>query len=163
MPVLDDIGQEKQRIAERLARLDAERAKLAEQLAELEAAERVLTRLAGPARGQRRRPGGPPRAAAVAETPEPAPPRRRGRARAADARQQPSASDAVLRVVQAHSEGITAADVLKQLTSEGLTIRPNHLGMALQRHLRAGRLVQRDDRWYPPSQPEPEAEIREQP
>ena len=44
MATVEEIGQEKQRIAERLARLDAERAKLAEQLNELEIAERVLSR-----------------------------------------------------------------------------------------------------------------------
>ena len=44
MATVDEIGQERQRIAERLARLDAERGKLAEQLNELEIAERVLSR-----------------------------------------------------------------------------------------------------------------------
>src|SRR5713226_2126348 len=44
MSALDDIAQERQRLAERLARIDADRVKLAEQLAELEAAERVLSR-----------------------------------------------------------------------------------------------------------------------
>ena len=46
MTTLDEIGQEKQRISERLARLDAERTRLGDQLNELEIAERVLTRLA---------------------------------------------------------------------------------------------------------------------
>ena len=45
MATMEEIGQERQRIAERLARLDAERAKLAEQMNELEIAERVLSRL----------------------------------------------------------------------------------------------------------------------
>ncbi len=40
---LDEIGQDKQQISERLARLDTERARLAEQLSALEVAERVLT------------------------------------------------------------------------------------------------------------------------
>jgi hypothetical protein len=31
-----------------------------------------------------------------------------------------------------------------------MTVRPNHLGMALQRHRRAGRLELRDQRWYLP-------------
>ena len=44
MATVEEIGQERQRIAERLARLDGERAKLAEQLNELEIAERVLSR-----------------------------------------------------------------------------------------------------------------------
>ena len=53
----DEIGREKQRISERLARLDAERARLGVQLNELEIAERVLIRLGGKAdtTGGRRR------------------------------------------------------------------------------------------------------------
>ena len=43
MAILDKIGEEKQRVSERLARLDAERARLADRLSELEIAERVLT------------------------------------------------------------------------------------------------------------------------
>src|SRR5260370_20150328 len=43
MATLDEIGQEKQRVSERLARIDTERARLADQLSELEIAERVLT------------------------------------------------------------------------------------------------------------------------
>ena len=61
------MGEEKQRISERLARLDAEREKLDTQLDELEIAERVLARLVGkrvqprsggehPRRSLRRRP-----------------------------------------------------------------------------------------------------------
>jgi hypothetical protein len=42
MATLDEIGQEKQRISERLARLDGERTKLGDQLNELEIAERIL-------------------------------------------------------------------------------------------------------------------------
>jgi hypothetical protein len=49
MATLDEIGQERQRISERLAQLDAERTKLSEQLNELETAERVLTRFGGKA------------------------------------------------------------------------------------------------------------------
>ena len=43
------MGQEKQRISERLERLDAEREKLSTQLNELEMAERVLARFEGKA------------------------------------------------------------------------------------------------------------------
>jgi hypothetical protein len=43
MATLDEIGEEKQRVSERLARLDTERAQLADQLSELEVAELVLT------------------------------------------------------------------------------------------------------------------------
>jgi len=47
MAVADDIATERQRLTERLARIDAERQKLADQLAELEAAERVLPAATG--------------------------------------------------------------------------------------------------------------------
>src|SRR5437879_4865992 len=44
MSTLDEITKEKQRIAEALARVDAQREKVIGQLGELEAAERVLAR-----------------------------------------------------------------------------------------------------------------------
>ena len=44
MATSDEIGRERQRVSEQLARLDAERATLANELNELEIAERVLTR-----------------------------------------------------------------------------------------------------------------------
>jgi hypothetical protein len=34
----------------------------------------------------------------------------------------------------------------------GMAVRPNHLGIALQRHRRAGRLESRDSRWFMPHQ-----------
>ena len=46
MSTLDEITQEKQRVSEALARVDAQREKLASQLGELEATERVLARTA---------------------------------------------------------------------------------------------------------------------
>jgi hypothetical protein len=35
--------------------------------------------------------------------------------------------------------------------NSGITVRPNHLGAALQCHRRAGQLENRDQRWYLPS------------
>ena len=58
MATLDEIRQEKQRVSERLARLDTERARLANQLCELEIAERALTRFGRAVRTKRRRRGG---------------------------------------------------------------------------------------------------------
>jgi len=67
-------------------------------------------------------------------------------------RYAPTLSDATLRAVQAHGGGATASDVRNYLAQEfGMTVRPNHLGMVLQRHRRGGRLENRDERWYPPS------------
>lgn len=149
MATLDEIGQEKQKVSERLTRLEAERTKLAEQLTELETAERVLARFTRGARApetaERRRRGRPPARTA------PAPVAQRPRARAAQPAQAVSLSDATLRAVQAHGEGATASEVLAYLSREfGMTVRPNHLGIALQRHRRAGRLESRDSRWFLP-------------
>ena len=146
MATLDEIGQEKQKVSERLARLDAEREKLGAQLNELEVAERVLARFGRVETTERRRRGRPARAA-------PAPAAPRGRAAAAQPAQAVSLSDGTLRAVQAHGEGATPSEVLSYLAREfGMTVRPNHLGIALQRHRRAGRLETRDSRWFLPPQ-----------
>jgi hypothetical protein len=150
MSTLDDIAKERQRLAERLAKIDGEREKLAEQLAELEAAERVLSRFtktrAQPARRGRRA------AAKTATDGAGAAPRRgrRGR-RGAQKSARVSLGDATLRAVAAHGQGASAEEVRQFLADQlGMQVRPNHLGMALQRHRRAGRLDQRDLLWYPP-------------
>ncbi len=143
MATLEEIGQEKQRISERLARLDAERGKLADQLNELEIAERVLSRFGKAPAPERRRRGRP------ARTPAPTAGERRGRP--ATSAHGLSMSEATLKAVEAHSEGATAAEILNHLSREfGLSVRPNHLGIALQRHRRAGRLENRDQRWFLP-------------
>ena len=149
MSTQDDIAQERQRITERLARLDAERAKLAEELAELEAAERVLSRLsdARPRRGRRAR------RARAQESAAPVAPGQRGRRRRAKegkaAKPSVPLGDATLRAVQAHGNGISAAEIRDYLARElGLSVRSNHLSMALQRHRRAGRLEERNSQWW---------------
>ncbi|MBV8089246.1 MAG: hypothetical protein JO139_06670 [Alphaproteobacteria bacterium] len=154
MPTMEEIGQEKQKVTERLARLDADREKLASQLNELEIAERVLTRFGRVETAQRRGRGRPARSTpAPAPAPARAPAPQRGRARSTGAANQVSLSDATLRAVQAHPEGATANEVMGYLSNElGMTVRPNHLGIALQRHRRAGRLESRDSRWFLPQQ-----------
>ncbi len=86
--------------------------------------------------------------------------RRRGRAartapaaggerRARGVQKAPSLTirDACLKAVQASGEGATVNEILNYLSSEfGMTVRPNHLGAALQRHRRAGQLENRDGR-----------------
>jgi hypothetical protein len=62
----------------------------------------------------------------------------------------PSLGDATLRAVEAAAGGISSDGIRHYLASQfGMQVRPNHLGMALQRHRRAGRLDQRDGVWYP--------------
>ena len=137
------MGQEKQRISERIERLDAEREKLSGQLNELEIAERVVKRFGGKAGTNRKR----GRARPAAQTAPAAGEKRRSRGN----QQVPtmSLSDAILKAVQAHDEGATASEVLNYLSRQfGMTVRPNHLGTALQRHRRAGHLENRNQRWH---------------
>jgi hypothetical protein len=144
MAAVDEIGQERQRIADRLARLDAERTKLVQQLEELEIAERVLSRFARPVAAARRGRARPVTTATAADA-------RRG-SPAGKPQDGLSLSDATLRAVAAHGAGATAAEVMTYLTGElGMTVRPNHLAISLQRHRRAGRLENRDGRWFHPS------------
>jgi hypothetical protein len=124
MAMLDEIGQEKQRISERLARLDGERTKLGNQLNELEIAERILPRFGGTAVAtEKQRRGRRARTAPAAG----------GQRRARRSQQAPtmSMSDGILKAVQAHGDGATANVVLDYLSREfGMTVRPNHLGIA---------------------------------
>lgn len=144
MPAVEEITQEKQRISERLARLEAERAKLMDQLNELEITERVLSRFGRSAAPVERRGRGRP-----ARTPAPSTGARQ--TRSAPPVQGLSMSNATLKAVEAHGEGLTAPEILDYLSREfGLTVRPNHLGIALQRHRRAGRLESREGHWYLP-------------
>ena len=65
------------------------------------------------------------------------------------AKPSPSLGDATLRAVEAHGSGISAKEIRDYLARElGLSVRPNHLGMALQRHRRAGRLDERNSQWW---------------
>jgi hypothetical protein len=142
MATLDEISEERQKLSERLARLDADRAKLAQQLEELEIAERVLSRFGMAQPAERHRRGRP-----AAAEPTPAEPP----SRSAKPASTLSLSDATIKAVEAHGGGATAAEVMNYLTRElGMSVRPNHLGIALQRHRRAGRLENRDARWYLP-------------
>jgi hypothetical protein len=138
------VEQEKQRISERLARLDAEREKLIDQLNELEIAERVLARFGGKtiATEKRSRARSAKTAPAAGE---------RRRARGGQHVVGVSLADATLKAAQAHGEGANAKQILDYLSREfGMTVRPNHLGAVLQHHRRAGRLENRDQRWYLP-------------
>ncbi|HEX3864780.1 MAG TPA: hypothetical protein VHY35_24105 [Stellaceae bacterium] len=160
MSTLDEIEKERQRLAERLEKIDSERARVAEQLAELEAAERVLMRLTqgraqsrmassqarSPLAGRGRR--GARQAASEVEA---AVASGRGRPSRRSTPDEPALSlgDATLQAVGAHADGISAEGVRQYLaTALGMEVRPNHLGMALQRHRRAGRLEQRDLLWF---------------
>ena len=116
-----------------------------EQLNDLVTTERVMTRFGGKADSTKGRKTGHP-AGTTPATP--------GKHGAKGGQQAPGVllSDASLKAVRAHRKGATSNDVLSYLSRRfGMTVRPNHLGIALQRHRRAGRLENRDQRWYLPS------------
>ncbi len=64
-----------------------------------------------------------------------------------------SLSAATLKAVQAtRQEGADAKGIIDYLSQEfGMTVRPNHLGIALTRHGNAGRLEHRGTKWYMPN------------
>jgi hypothetical protein len=138
--ILDQISAEKTKISERLARLDTDRAAVATRLTDLETAERVLTRV-GKTPPARRTTA---TAAAEAKT---AASRRRGRppraAASKSAGRKPSAPSLGERVL-ALATGRTRRELYVACPND----RPNHVGIAVQRHLRAGRIQERDGKLY---------------
>ena len=145
MAMLDQIAQQRQRISQRLIRVDAERTKLSGQLDELEIAERALSRFGGKVvAAEKPKTGRAAKTAAAAVA--------RPKAKASQPAPGASLGDAALKAVKAHAKGASADEVRKYLSRKfGLTVRPNHLGSALQRHRRAGRLENRNQRWYLPA------------
>jgi len=137
--ILDQISAEKTKISERLARLDTDRAAVATRLTDLETAERVLTRVSKTPAGRRTTSG----AAAEAKAPTAS----RGRSpRAApnkSAGHKPSAPSLGERVL-ALAAGRTRQELYLACPND----RPNHVGIAVQRHLRAGRIQERDGKLY---------------
>jgi hypothetical protein len=57
-------------------------------------------------------------------------------------------SAAVLNAVAAHPEGVSLAQVVEDLAHKSITARPSHVGICLNRHLRADSLALRDGRWH---------------
>jgi hypothetical protein len=141
--ILDQISAEKTKVSERLARLDADRARVATQLIDLETAERVLTRVGKTPPGRR------PRPASAADVNTSKVTRGRGRppraATGKSAGREPSARTLGLgERVLALATGKTRQELYAACPSD----RPNHVGMAVQRHIRAGRIQERDGKLY---------------
>jgi len=136
--ILDQITAEKAKLSDRLARLDAERAQVATELTDLEAAERVLARVSKTPLP--RRPA--PAAAGKAEAP------------AKSARGGPGTASLAERVL-----ALAAGKTRRELYLACPKDRPNVIGMAVQRHIRAGRIQERDGKLYAtsPAQKQPHA------
>jgi hypothetical protein len=141
MSTLDEITKEKQRLSEALARVDAQREKLTGQLRELEATERVLARYSK---------GTPATRTPSAKTPTIATkaadaPRPRGRRvttakPAGDKRSLPTLGDQVLALANGKTQ--------QEIAAACKEARPNHVGIAIARHKRTGRIEERDGKLY---------------
>src|SRR5262249_37298849 len=125
----------------RLARLDTDRAAVATRLTDLETAERVLTRISKTPSARRTT------SAATAEAKAPTASRGSGRAprtaaskTAGSKRRRPSLGEPI----RALATGRTRQDLSLACPND----RPNHVGISVQRHLRAGRIQERDGKLY---------------
>ena len=141
MSTLDEITKEKQRLGEALARVDAQREKLSSQLNELEATERVLARYSKGRPGRRMSSAKMP----ATEGRAAAPARRRGRQRAgtgkpAGKRSSSTLGDQVLVLATGKTQ--------QEIAAACKGARPNHVGVVLARHKRAGRIEERDGKLY---------------
>ena len=136
MATLDEFTKEKQRISEALARVDAQREKLAAQLSELEATERVLGRYSQNPRARKA-------ASSSAET-APARSGRRQRIATANAARGKRTSSNLGDQVLALATGKTQQEIAAACKGA----RPNHVGVVIARHKRAGRIQERDGRLY---------------
>jgi cell wall-associated NlpC family hydrolase len=142
MSTLDEINKEKQRVSEALARVDAQRAMLTGQLSELEATERVLARYSKGT--QRRTTVGAKTPSATTRAAAPAPSRGRRRTTtekpAGGKRGSSSLSDQVLALATGKTQ--------QEIAAACKGARPNHVGAAIARHKRAGRIDERDGKLY---------------
>jgi hypothetical protein len=140
MSTLDEI--EKGRIGEALARVDAQRERLTSQLSELEATERVLTRYTKGTRAEKM--AAAKTLATVTKAAATARPRGRRRAAAGKPgggkRNTPTLGDQVL----ALATGTTQQEIAAACKGA----RPNHVGVVIARHKRAGRIAERDGKLY---------------
>ena len=140
--ILDQISAEKTKVSERLARRDADRETIATQLTDLETAERVLMRVSKTTPARRPRSASAAEMASVAKRDRGRPPRAASSKSAARERgtRSPSLGERVL----ALATGKTRQELYAACPSD----RPNHVGMAVQRHIRAGRIQEREGKLY---------------
>jgi hypothetical protein len=134
--------KEKQRVGEALARIDAQREKLTGELAELEATERVLTRYSKGTQAKRTPSAQTPTVAT--KTADAAGPRGRRRTTTAKPaggkRSSPTLGDQVLALANGKTQ--------QEITAACKGARPNHIGVVIARHKRAGRIEERDGKLY---------------
>jgi len=142
MATLDEITKEKERLGEALSRVDAQREKLVHQLTELEAAERVLARYSKDTQSEKAA------SARTATTAKKAVAPARGRRRRPAATAKPADGKRSLSNLSDRVLGLATGKTQQQITAACRGARPNHVGAALARHKRAGRIEERDGKLY---------------
>ena len=142
MATLDEITKEKQQLSDALARVDAQREKLMGRLGELEAAERVLARYSK-GTGSRGRASGKALATPTKAT---APAQLRGRTRTSAA--GPAGRKRVSSSLGERVLALATGKKQQEITAACKGARPNHVGVAIARHRRAGRIEERDGKLY---------------
>ena len=134
----DEITKEKQRIGEALAHVDAQREKLTGQLSELDATERVLARYSkGTPIGKTAAAKTPTTATKAAAAPRP---RRLREEPAVGKRTSSNLADQVLALANGKTQ--------QEIAAACKGARPNHVGAAIARFRRAGRIEEREGKPY---------------
>ena len=142
MATLDEITKEKQQLSDALARVDAQREKLMGRLGELEAAERVLARYSK-GTGSRGRASAKALATPTKAT---APAQSRGRTRASAA--GPAGRKRVSSSLGERVLALATGKTQQEITAACKGARPNHVGVVIARHRRAGRIEERNGKLY---------------
>jgi hypothetical protein len=152
MSINDSLAAHRQRLTERLERVDAERQKLVEKLAELDTAERVLARLSPTKSAAQRRAGRRRTTKAAKPVQFSEGLRKAGRStRKQGMTRKLPLGDATLRAVKDLGKEVSAEQIRGYLGRKlGMQVLPLHLGRALQSHRRAGRLSQQNGSWSMP-------------
>jgi hypothetical protein len=142
MATLDEITKEKERVGEALARVDTQREKLADQLRELEAAERVLARYGKDTRAAKTASARTPTTATKAAAPA------RGRGRRPTTAAKPAGGKHGSSNLSDRVLALATGKTQQEIAAACKGARPNHIGAALSRHKRAGRIEERDGKLY---------------
>jgi hypothetical protein len=140
MSTLDEISKEKQRVSEALARVETQREELFRQLDELATAERVLVRYGqAPAK-----PAATKRPITVTKAVASEGRARQPRTAAAKPNISKGTSPSLGDQVLALATGKTQQEIAAACKGA----RPNHVGVMIARHKRAGRIEERDGKLY---------------
>ena len=142
MSTLDEITKEKRRVSDALARVDGKREKLSSQLGELEATERVLARYNKATPANRTASTKTPTAATKVSAAE------RSRRRLHTTTAKPTRDKRTLSTLVDQVLALATGKTQQEIAAACKGARPNHVGGAIARHKRAGRIEQREGKLY---------------